>query len=287
MSATPSLSIPRWEIGNVFSDMVDWMTENWGTFFEQIDIWVERLVNALSDVLTAPNPLIMIVIFAALPFAVMRWDGWKLSLFTLIAMTLTAGFGQWENSMNSLSLILVASVIAVIIALPLGILAGRSDIASAIMRPLMDLMQTMPAFVYLIPVVMFFSIGVVPGVIATVVFAMPPGVRLTELGIRNVDAELVEAGHAFGSTPFTILRRIQLPLALPTILAGINQIIMLALSMVVIAGMVGAGGLGGAVFEAITQLNIGLGFEAGLAVVALAIYLDRLTGALGARFTRQ
>jgi glycine betaine/proline transport system permease protein len=191
--------------------------------------------------------------------------------------------GLWGPATDSLALIVVASGCAMIAALPLGILAARNDVASRIIRPAMDLMQTMPAFVYLIPTLFFFSVGIVPGVVATIVFAMPPGVRLTELGIRQVDPEMVEAGHAFGAPPLQILTKVQIPLAMPTIMAGVNQVIMLSLSMVVIAGMVGAGGLGGIVYEGVTRLQLSKGFEGGLAVVILAVYLDRLTGALAAR----
>ncbi|UMG93598.1 ABC transporter permease subunit [Nocardioides sp. TF02-7] len=150
-------------------------------------------------------------------------------------------------------------------------------------RPVMDLMQTMPAFVWLVPVVSLFGLDIAAGVVATVIFALPPGVRLTELGIRQVDAEVVEAGHAFGATPRQILREVQLPLAMPTVMAGVNQVIMLALSMAVIAGLVGAGGLGGAVTTSISRLDVGLGFEAGLSVVVLAIFLDRVTAGAGGR----
>jgi ABC-type proline/glycine betaine transport system permease subunit len=177
----------------------------------------------------------------------------------------------------------VAAVVSVLIAVPLGIAAARNDGVSQTVRPVLDLMQTMPAFVYLIPAIFFFSIGVVPGVVATVIFALPPGVRLTELGIRGVDPEMVEAGEAFGTPPGRILSRIQIPLAMPSIMAGINQLILLSLSMVVIAGMVGAGGLGNEVLEGIQRVNIAQGFEGGLAVVVLAIFLDRLTSALGDR----
>lgn len=189
--------------------------------------------------------------------------------------------------MQTLALVVFATVVAVIIAVPLGIAAARSDKVSTAVRPVMDLMQTMPAFVWLVPVVTLFSIGVVPGVVATIIFALPPGVRLTELGIRQVDPEVVEAGHAFGTSPGQILRGIQLPLALPTVMAGINQVIMLALSMAVIAGLVGAGGLGGVVTSSIARLDVGLGFEGGLAVVILAIYLDRLTASIGQRSGRR
>jgi glycine betaine/proline transport system permease protein len=179
--------------------------------------------------------------------------------------------------------VIVAGVISMFIAIPLGVLAARSGAASKIIKPVMDFMQTLPAFVYLIPALFFFSVGTVPGLVSTIIFAMPPGVRLTELGIRQVDSEMVEAGHAFGTRPSRILTRIQIPLAMPTIMAGVNQVIMLSLSMVVIAGMVGAGGLGGVVYGAVTQLNVGKGFAGGLAVVILAIYLDRLTAGLGDR----
>jgi glycine betaine/proline transport system permease protein len=177
----------------------------------------------------------------------------------------------------------VASVIAIGLSIPLGILAARSKIASAAIRPALDFMQTLPAFVYLLPALFLFGLGAAPAVLATIVFAMPPGVRLTELGIRQVDKEMVEAGHAFGTSPWQILRGIQLPLARPTIMAGVNQVIMLGLSMAVIAGFIGAPGLGQVVVTSISRLDVGLGFEGGLAVVILAIYLDRLTSSFGER----
>jgi glycine betaine/proline transport system permease protein len=183
--------------------------------------------------------------------------------------------------MQTLALVLVAALVAVIIAIPLGIWSARNATVRAVLKPILDFMQTMPAFVYLIPAIVFFSIGVVPGLVATVIFALPPGVRLTELGIRGVDSETVEAGQAFGAKPGQILRGIQLPLAMPTILAGVNQVIMLALSMAVIAGMAGADGLGKMVVEAISTVNIAKGVEAGLGVVLIAVFLDRVTAALG------
>jgi len=189
--------------------------------------------------------------------------------------------GLWVPAMQTLALVLVAAVIAVLIAVPLGIWSARNATVRAVLKPVLDFMQTMPAFVYLIPAIVFFSIGVVPGLVATVIFALPPGVRLTELGIRGVDSETVEAGQAFGAKPGQILRGIQLPLAMPTILAGVNQVIMLALSMAVIAGMAGADGLGKIVVEAISTINIAKGVEAGLGVVLIAVFLDRVTAALG------
>ena len=185
----------------------------------------------------------------------------------------------WVSAMQTFALVLVAALIAIVIAVPLGILMARNSAARAVLRPVLDFMQTMPAYVYLIPAIIFFGIGVVPGVVA--IFSLPPGVRFTELGIRGVDAERVEAGQAFGATPGQILRGIQLPLAAPTIMGGINQVIMLSLSMAVIAGIAGADGLGKDVVAAISTLNVPMGVEAGLGVVILAIFLDRVTSALG------
>jgi glycine betaine/proline transport system permease protein len=196
------------------------------------------------------------------------------------------GMDQWSATMETLSLVFFATVVALVLGIPLGVAAARWDRFSRLVRPLLDLMQTMPAFVWLVPVVTLFGIGVPAGLVATVIFALPPGVRLTELGIRQVDAEVVEAGHAFGATPRQILRETQLPLALPTIMAGVNQVIMLALSMAVIAGLVGGGGLGSQVTTSISRLDIGLGFEAGLSVVILAIFLDRVTASVAGERTR-
>ncbi|WP_116244085.1 proline/glycine betaine ABC transporter permease [Nocardiopsis sp. FIRDI 009] len=231
----------------------------------------------LPVVVTEPRALLMLLLLSLLAFSV---AGWKMGVFALVALSVVASVDQWTNAMDTLGLVLVASLIAVVIAIPIGILSAYNDTVSKIVKPVLDLMQTMPAFVYLIPAIFFFSIGSVPGVVATVVFAMPPGVRLTELGIRQVDKELVEAGESFGAPSRKILTGIQVPLALPTIMAGVNQVIMLSLSMVVIAGMVGAGGLGNQVYQGISRNDGALGFEAGVAVVVLAIFLDRLTAAV-------
>lgn len=232
---------------------------------------------ALHFIVGVQVSLIVAALLAGLAYAV---AGWRVALFSVLGFLLIISMESWENAMSSLALILVATLVAILVSLPIGVLAAQSSKVSTVVKPVLDFMQTLPAFVYLLPAIAFFSIGTVPGVIATVIFAMPPGVRLTELGIRQVDKELVEAGEAFGAPDLQILRRIQLPLALATIMAGINQIIMLSLSMVVIAGMVGAGGLGNDVYTGIAQGDVPVGFEGGIAVVILAIFLDRLTGAV-------
>ncbi len=207
--------------------------------------------------------------------------GWKFAIFTALALALVHHMGLWSGTMESLSLVLAATIIAIVIGIPLGIAMARSELLASFIRPVLDLMQTMPAFVYLIPAAMFFGLGAVPGTIATVIFAMPPVVRLTNLGIRQVHGEFVEAGLAFGCTAKQLLFKVQLPNALPSIMAGINQTIMLSLSMVVIASMIGAGGLGNTVLTGIQRLDVGTGFEGGLAVVILAVVLDRITQSFG------
>ena len=264
------------DIGSPITAAVDWLTANFSPLFDFISTVMLWLLNAVLWLLTAPHALVMIAIFVALALVHRQWG---FALFTLVAFLLILGMGLWVEAMESLAVVLVATVVAVAIGLPLGIWAARSRRASRIVRPLLDFMLTLPVFVYLIPAVFFFGIGVVPGVMATIVFAIPPAVRLTELGIRSVDAEVVEAATAFGAKPRQMLREVQLPLALPSIMTGVNQTIMLALSMVVIAGMVGAAGLGGVVVRGISTLDVGTGFEGGIAVVFLAIYLDRLTTA--------
>lgn len=275
---TNAMELPRVPVGEWFDGLVSWCTDNLGWLFDGIGSAIDTSVEVLTDALTAPSPIVLTLLFALLALVV---SGWKLSVFTILGFALIDSMELWSDSMDSLALVIVAAVVSTVLSVPIGIAAARNDMVSRIVRPVLDFMQTMPAFVYLIPAIFFFSIGAVPGVVATVIFSMPPGVRLTELGIRGVDPEMVEAGEAFGTPPNRILTRIQIPLAMPSIMAGINQLIMLSLSMVVIAGMVGAGGLGGVVLEGINRVDVAKGFEGGIAVVILAIYLDRLTGALG------
>ncbi|WP_066301169.1 ABC transporter permease [Arthrobacter luteolus] len=270
----------RIPLGDWIEVALDWVIDVFGPLFDAIRTAFRGAYDGLEWILQAPPFWAVLIVLAGLAWLS---RGWKLGAGTAAGFVLIYSVDQWENAMETLALVLVASVVAVLIGIPLGILAARSRAASAAIRPVLDFMQTMPAMVYLIPALIIFRVGVVPGIVATIIFAMAPGVRFTELGIRGVDAEVVEAGAAFGSTPGRILRQIQLPLALPTIMAGINQVIMLSLSMVVIAGMVGAGGLGQDVVASLTRLDPALGFEAGIAVVILAVYLDRLTSSLGSR----
>lgn len=268
----------RIPLGTWVEAFVDFVTDNLAFLFGFIRIVFKGFYDAVDWVVSAPPFWVVIIILAVLSV----WaKNWKFGLGVVVGLLLIQFINQWDNSMDTLALTLVAASIAVAISVPLGIWAARSATVSAIVRPILDFLQTMPAFVYLIPALLLFRVGVVPGIVATIVFAMAPGVRLTELGIRGVDKEVVEAGHAFGAAPGRILRQIQLPLARPSIMAGVNQVIMLSLSMVVIASMVGAPGLGKDIIQALGRIDIGLGAEAGLAVVILAIILDRLTATLG------
>ena len=257
--------------------MVDWLTANFGPLFSAISAVMLLLLDTVLIVLTAPSPYVVIAVFVALALLERKWG---FGLFTLLAFLLILAMGLWVEAMQTLALVGVATVFAVAIGIPVGIWAARSRQVSNVVRPILDFMQTLPVFVYLIPAVFFFGIGAVPGVVATLVFAIPPAVRLTELGIRSVDKEVTEAAIAFGAKPRQMLREVQLPLAMPSIMAGVNQTLMMALSCVVIAGLVGAGGLGAVVVRGISTLDVGAGFEGGLAVVFLAIYLDRLTSSL-------
>jgi glycine betaine/proline transport system permease protein len=270
--------IPHIPIGQWVSDLVDWLLAAVPWLFDAISSVMGVLVDRLTDALASPPPVLWIVVLTVLALLV-RGPG--LALYTLVAFLLVLSLELWVETMQTLALVLVAAVIAAAIGVPLGVLAARNRAVSVAVRPVLDFMQTTPVFVYLIPAVFFFGVGVVPGVVATILFAIPPGVRLTELGIRQVDREVVEAAQAFGSRPGQVLREVQLPLALPSIMAGVNQVIMLALSMVVTAGLLGAAGLGAVVVRAVTQLDVASGVEGGLAVVLLAIFLDRLTASFG------
>jgi len=272
--------VPRLHLGDAVESFVDWVTVAGAGFFKGVKDGLLAVFDVLDTALAAPPAWVIILVIAALAWFA---KGWLLALGSAVGLAVISAVDQWDNAMDTLALVILASGIALLIAIPLGIWAARNRKVSRVVRPVLDFMQTMPAFVYLIPTVVIFLTGVVPGLVATIIFALAPGVRFTELGIRQVDSEVVEAGHAFGATEGRILRQIQLPLALPTIMAGVNQVIMLSLSMVVIAGLTGAAGLGREVVSALQRVNVSLGFEAGLAVVILAMILDRTTAALSDR----
>jgi glycine betaine/proline transport system permease protein len=275
-----ALDMPRIELGEQVDKAITDLTVRFAGFFDAISDVMTGLVDGVTDVFTKPNYLIWVAIFTV---AALLARGIAFGIFTLAAFLLIDSFELWPDAMQTLALVLVAAVIATVIGVPLGIWSARRNSVRAILRPILDTAQTTPSFVYLIPAVFFFGVGVVPGVVATIIFAIAPAVRLTDLGIRQVDREVVEAAHAFGAHPRQILREVQLPMALQTIMAGINQVIMLGLSMVVVAGLAGAPGLGEKVVGAVSQLDIATGFESGLAVVVLAIFLDRLTSAFAER----
>jgi glycine betaine/proline transport system permease protein len=270
-------------LGEWIDGLVKWLIDNDGGTLAGLGAGVEALTETAEGLLLAAP----IWLVAGLFVLTGLWRvGWRFALFCVASFAIIVSTGFWPQTMVTLALITAATLISLAVGLPLGIWMSRSDRVVAWVRPTLDFMQTMPAFVYLIPAAMLFGLGRVPGVLATVIFAMPPVVRLTNLGIRQVDREKLEAGISFGCTPSQVLWKVQIPSALPSIMAGVNQTIMMALSMVIIASMVGAGGLGNDVLASIQRLDIGLGFESGLAVVLLAIMMDRITETFGSTGVR-
>ena len=266
------------DLGSWVNDVVQHLLDNYSGAFDSIGQVVSGFSEAIENLLMLPPAWLLIAIFVALGL----WRiGARFAVFTAVAFILIVMTGFWEQTVVTLGLTFSSTLISLLLGIPLGIWAARSEHVATIIRPILDFMQTMPAFVYLIPAAMLFGLGRVPGIIATVIFAMPPAVRLTSLGIRQVNKEIVEAGQSFGCTSRQLLFKVQLPNAMPSIMAGVNQTIMMALSMVIIASMVGAGGLGNDVLASIQRLDIGLGFESGMAVVLLAIILDRITESFG------
>ena len=253
---------------------VDWVVLNYRDFFQVIKVPVELSLEGLEWLFATLPPFVVILLFA---IAAWRYAGKRVTVFTVLSFLLVGYLGLGDDTMTTLAMVICSVVFCAIVGIPLGIMSGRSDRFEMFLRPFLDAMQTTPAFVYLIPVVMLFSIGTVSGILATIVFALPPIIRLTSLGIRQVHPELVEAALAFGATPWQVLRKVQFPLAMPSVMAGLNQTIMMALSMVVIAALIGAGGLGNPVVQGLNTLEIGLATIGGLSIVLLAMVLDRIT----------
>ncbi|CAJ3556588.1 glycine betaine/L-proline ABC transporter permease [Burkholderia pseudomallei] len=265
-------------LGSWVDQSVHYLLDHDAKTFDAIGRAIEGLAALVEHGLQAVPMWLMMACF----IGVGLWRvGWHFAFFTAASLFLIFATGFWDQTVVTLGLTLSSTIVSLVLGIPLGIWAAKSKWVAAIVRPILDLMQTMPAFVYLIPAAMLFGLGRVPGILSTVIFAMPPAVRLTSLGIRHVNREIVEAGQAFGCTPWQLLYKVQFPNALPSIMQGVNQTIMMALSMVIIASMVGAGGLGNDVLASIQRLDIGLGFESGLSVVLLAIILDRITESFG------
>jgi glycine betaine/proline transport system permease protein len=275
----PSIPLDEWT-----NSAIGWIIGNFGGFFDALNSVIDSVVNSLSALLTSIPALLMIAIVAVIAYFL---AGWRMTLFTVVGLVFVISLGLWNDTMLTLALILVATTICLVIGIPIGILAAKSRGLEESIRPVLDLMQTMPAFVYLVPFVILLGLGAGPALIATVIFATPPAVRLTMLGIQQVPKETVEAAQAFGATPWQTLFKVELPLSLNSIRAGVNQVIMLSLSMVVIAGLVGAGGLGEPVVSGLQTLNIGQSFIGGIGIVVLAIILDRITRGIGGGRTRK
>lgn len=261
-------------VGDWMSDWIDAIKNSSTSAFDLLSNVIGFLVDGLTGILEWVPALVLIVLIGLAVWGLRR--SWKLALFTVLALLFILNQGYWEATMETVALVLWSAIVATLIGVPLGIAAAHRPWLRHALRPVLDLMQTLPTFVYLIPTLVLFGLGTVPGLISTVIFALPAPVRLTQLGIEQVPRPLIEAGRAFGATSWQLLWKVELPSARPTIIAGITQCIMLSLSMVVIAALVGAGGLGVPVVRALNTVNVGMGFEAGFAIVLVAVLLDRV-----------
>ena len=273
-----SNGIPRIPLGDWTDAAIAFLQLNFRDTTQAVSEFLEVLIKGLQNGLISIPPLVLIIIIVLIAW---RIAGKKIAIFSLLGFLFIVNIELWDVTMQTLAMVLAAVLMCIIVGIPMGILIAKNETAYRIIAPILDFMQTLPAFVYLLPAIPFFGLGVVPAVITTLIFASPPIIRLTYLGLKQVPEELMELGKSFGSTFFQMLLKIEMPLARSTIMAGINQCIMLSLSMVVIAAMIGAKGLGGIVWTAIQTLNLGMGFEAGVAIVILAIVLDRVTSSLG------
>jgi len=259
------------------TNSINFIVDNFRPFFQAIGFPIRWTLQNVEWVFQAIPPLIFMIIIAGISW---KLANRKIAIYSTIALTLIGFVGIWEEAMVSLALVITAVIFCLVVGIPLGIISAKNDRLERLIRPLLDVMQTLPTFVYLVPVVMLFGIGEVPGVIATIIFAIPPLIRFTNLGIRQVSKEVIEAGIAFGSTPWQLLWEAQIPLAMPTILAGVNQSILMALSMSVVTSMIAVPGLGQMVLQGVGRLDVGLAAVGGLGIVLLAIMLDRLTQAI-------
>ncbi|WP_428673682.1 choline ABC transporter permease subunit [Roseibium sp.] len=260
-------------IGPWIEDVFDWLTDNAAWVFDGISDFLKSFIDGILWILQAPHPLVAVAIVAGIGYAVHRTL--TFTLFVAVSLLLIVNQGYWEDTTETLALVLASAAVCMVVGVPTGVLAAHNPRFYAFLRPVLDMMQTIPTFVYLIPAMVFFGLGMVPGLIATVIFALPAPIRLTQLGVSSTPTALLEAGQAFGATKSQVLWKIELPFALPQIMAGLTQTIMLSLSMVVIAGMVGAPGLGTEIVRALNTVNIAKGFEVGLCIVLVAIVLDR------------
>lgn len=281
MNDFPDIRIP---IGNGVEKFIDFLAENFQAFFDFIFVITSSSIQGLESALVIIPWWILIILIGALGWYFTNLSG---GILFGAFMFLIGSFDLWPETMTTISIVLISVVLSLLIGIPFGVLMAFNNIISVVMRPILDAMQTMPTFVYLIPVIFFFPLGNVPAVIATIIYALPPVMRLTELAIRNVDKEVVESAQSFGSSTMQMLTKVQLPQALPTIMAGVNQTTMMALAMAVVGSMVGAQGLGERVLYAINRIDISLGFEAGISIVFLAIIIDRVTGGIAERLQKQ
>ena len=261
-------------VGDAAAAVFDWLQINGGFVFDALSEALEAMIDGILWVLQTPHPILVVLVFSALTWLLQR--SWKAAAFTFLGFLFILNQGYWEETTESLTLVLSACVVCMGLGVPIGIAVAHRPRLYAWMRPVLDLMQTLPTFVYLIPAIVFFGIGMVPGLIATVIFVLPAPIRLTHLGVSNTPMPLLEAARAFGATGWQTLTKVELPYAFPQIMAGLNQTIMLSLSMVVIAALVGADGLGVPVVRALNQVNTSLGFESGFIIVVVAIMLDRM-----------
>ncbi|MED4202480.1 glycine betaine ABC transporter substrate-binding protein [Neobacillus mesonae] len=268
------MNVPKIPLGDWVDVLVQWITVAFAGFFTFLTTVIDTLLDIIVNVLSAGPSIILIIVLTLLVAYTSRWP---LGIFTLLSLLLIDNLGYWDSSIQTIAIVILSGLLTIIVGIPVGIWCAQRKTVHRIVTPILDFMQTMPAFVYLIPSILFFGIGVVPGIIASFVFAIAPTIRMTNLGIKEVPKDLIEAADAFGSSNSQKLFKVQLPIATPTIMAGVNQSIMLALSMVVTASLVGAPGLGADVYRAVSQIDVGKGFEAGLSIVFIAVILDRIS----------